>query len=370
MNKVIVIFVFLSILFSCSKETVKKEIQEKSIIDENQEESISLVFNSEQSELNNNLSDFNSEQLELKNNLSENKIEFESSVISIDGIEAFIYKNTINIMDSPSVYGQIIGKHYFGEIVLIYEESGTKELQNGVYDLWYKISQNDNKWINALSFNQFPFYVLSVEKDYDFNPDAYDMSYTYKGIIEIFGYEFVDEKMFLKMYVNMYSTMNIYPLTVELEIDDLHYRILDNKYMNFLELVSDFCNIRNTIGIIKSEFKEENKINYGRYEFYEEYSTSDFYAFFAIRGSGGLFRELKLLTSRYILKYGINVGLSIDTVIELIGDPHTKTYEEAIYYSGYYHLNLSDDRFIDPCRLRFELLGNTVNKIYFDQPGP
>lgn len=65
-----------------------------------------------------------------------------------------------SIRNKPSVKGsKIIEVQEGNQQITIYGTYGSGKIQDGTYDLWYKIAQFEEKYVNAASVNLFPFYV-------------------------------------------------------------------------------------------------------------------------------------------------------------------------------------------------------------------
>jgi hypothetical protein len=72
--------------------------------------------------------------------------------------------DSLNIIDSPSVNGNVIRPSFFGEYFYIIGRAGGGNIENGILDLWYRISyENEERgaWVNALYVREFPFYIAS-----------------------------------------------------------------------------------------------------------------------------------------------------------------------------------------------------------------
>ena len=70
--------------------------------------------------------------------------------------------NNVNVRNAPSLQGDVLRQSFFGEIFEIFETSGSGKIEDGVFDLWHRVSENE-EWVNALFLRSFPFYVASEE---------------------------------------------------------------------------------------------------------------------------------------------------------------------------------------------------------------
>jgi hypothetical protein len=59
--------------------------------------------------------------------------------------EAMNITDVLNARDLPSMSGKIIQKTLFGDIFPVYDKKGTGVMEDGVVDLWYKISETEEK---------------------------------------------------------------------------------------------------------------------------------------------------------------------------------------------------------------------------------
>jgi hypothetical protein len=106
--------------------------------------------------------------------------------------------NNLNIRDIPSTKGNVLRQSSFGEHFNIYEKRGSGNIENGVMDLWYRVS--DGEWINALYLRTFPFYIAS------------DSTRTFRNefklnniIIKIEGYRELNGKKELKVNITAHT---------------------------------------------------------------------------------------------------------------------------------------------------------------------
>jgi hypothetical protein len=111
--------------------------------------------------------------------------------------------NNLNIRDTPSTKGNILRQSSFGEYFNIYEKRGSGNIENGVLDLWYRVSL-DGEWVNALYLRTFPFYIAS-DKTY---PDNTGGDYGFNlntVVIKIEGYREIDRKKQLKVNITAHN---------------------------------------------------------------------------------------------------------------------------------------------------------------------
>jgi surface protein len=87
-----------------------------------------------------------------------------------------VFRDNAEVRSNPSSSGRVIEILDCGEPITIYETRGSGEYSRGVWDSWYKIS-NEEKWINRNYASQLPFYlsqnnpltcVVSMEEDHNY----------------------------------------------------------------------------------------------------------------------------------------------------------------------------------------------------------
>jgi hypothetical protein len=83
--------------------------------------------------------------------------------------KGIIFTENLRIRNNPSLNADIINTRSCCAVT-IYDKSGTKEFKNGIFDYWYKISENENQWVNAFYVAIFPIFfnfdVTVNGKDY------------------------------------------------------------------------------------------------------------------------------------------------------------------------------------------------------------
>lgn len=78
------------------------------------------------------------------------------STLSAEGL---VFFDRVRVRSLPSLQGEHITYKNTGEIVEIYDAEGSASFENGVWDYWYKISETEDKWINAYYVALTPFYI-------------------------------------------------------------------------------------------------------------------------------------------------------------------------------------------------------------------
>jgi hypothetical protein len=106
--------------------------------------------------------------------------------------------NNLNIRDAPTVNSNTIRQSSFGDFFYVYDTKGTGVINNGVLDLWYKISFDREEWVNALFVRRFPFYIASDTKlPFSFNNSGWPQRH--QVMIKIEAYREIDGEIELQM---------------------------------------------------------------------------------------------------------------------------------------------------------------------------
>lgn len=75
---------------------------------------------------------------------------------------AITFSDYLVIRDKPSIEdGEIVTTINSLTPLVIYDAAGTAEYIDGVFDFWYKISENQDKWVNAYYVTPLPFFTRS-----------------------------------------------------------------------------------------------------------------------------------------------------------------------------------------------------------------
>lgn len=269
---------------------------------------------------------------------------------------AIVTTDILNIRNNPSLNSKVIGKYKFGDIIKIYKEQGTERLQNEeLLDLWYKISPNEDKWINALYVTRFPFVIPSVKKRF-YSDDDTKM---YEDRFFIDNYEIKNGKTYLIGNVGHSKPVNV-EVSDKIVIGDSTFILFDFRFMNLISFIKDFKNQKNAMQVIRNEFTEENIIDA---DDYITYSTKDFYArCLPWVNDSMVILDLEIFSSKYILKYGIRVGTNINDVFTLLGEPY-KTEDNKIFY---YNSALGANAY----KIVFVIENNIIKRIIFRDQGP
>jgi hypothetical protein len=259
--------------------------------------------------------------------------------------KALITTDVLNIRSAPSLNSQVVQKYKFGDIVYIFDERGSGEIIDNELDLWYKISETRNLWMNALYINKFPFFIKSDEID----TERFERNMAkgvlilgtddeYKCVLKINDCITENNKKYLTGSVvycpeapeEVFKNITV-ELDYELPVFNTYIKVLDSNYNNMQELSNDI------IYITCKEMEKEIIASYGELSDREEYQTSNFFAYYS--KYFGIIR-FSFSTQKYTLKYGIKVGRNLDYIKRILGEPY-KIDGNKLMYKNFTRMNES-----------------------------
>ena len=295
----------------------------------------------------------------------------------------------LDIRNAPTKDSDIIGQSLFGDFFIVWEEKGSGIMENGILDLWYKISGDEEEWINGLYLKRFPFLISGNDRT------RCNEKYR-KLTVRIDGYREVDGKKELWVDVhsieygrdkswNVYFSPVNYTGIVELQENYIFFpseyamedfsedvqdkysiNLIDNKFdilRNYsieideiFELYKRFINISNS-GVGGQIFIDNKEVYFDENSFfYEDYVIEN------------TWNKKIIINSSDVLLSGINVGSKKDDVLAFFGNDFSyhsdlfenKTFEEIEYYLGYFYKDGHN-----PTRIIFSLIDEEVVKIMY-----
>jgi hypothetical protein len=321
--------------------------------------------------------------------------------------------NILDIKDSPSIEGNVIGQSSFGDHFYIWKTQGSRRIENGILDLWYKISYDNEEWINALYLRHLPFFIASdTTRDFGFDSGNYNVNHV---IIEIKGYRETDGykelKMILKaqerytqgVYFNPLHKNGITPLRKDDSIDlqeeyrftpveeareifvnrgvsgyrdgsvpEYTIRLLDSKFENLRKYVLEIENIADDyewfINFVNTNSNDGKEVRRDGRIVYFNVLDNDI---LIIEEYDDRFDMTKIITINSDLPYsiltGVRVGNTKDDIILQFGG----NYDLSEYYSdeGSYQEIITYDMRFDffPVRISFNLINSIVNQIVYTE---
>jgi hypothetical protein len=236
-------------------------------------------------------------------------IEYFKRVFEIS--EVITITDVLDVRTSPSIRSEIIHTINFGEVLHVYDEQGSGDFvfEDGTLDLWYKISQNLEEWVNAFYVRKFPFYIAGEGMVYGIDNGRNDM-YTGLNIVNIRN---VDKIGGIWLNMDVYNHKGgigaDYKKDTRIEnVQESYFfnnetiRLKDNLFNNIIELYNDIK--------IKTEDLPPSVAWSGEEHDAKEYDLS----------------EMKL-------KYGIETGKQINHIIEILGPFYFTEYANVVVYS-------------------------------------
>jgi hypothetical protein len=220
----------------------------------------------------------------------------------------------LNVRSSPSIDGTIIQTKRFGDILHLYDQQGSGNflLEEGILDLWYKISPDREEWVNALYVKIFPFYIASEESLY--RPDnGGNAMYTSSVIVDVKN-AYEDKGVWLLNMDVFYhrgdtdESHGKYPRTVNIEesyiFNNKTVRLKENLFNNVVELYND----------IQSKIYEIPIPPFVAWSWYH------------YDADGYDLSEIELI-------YGIETGKPIDYIMGILGPYDFQEYDNVFVYS-------------------------------------
>ena len=195
--------------------------------------------------------------------------------------------NTLRIRSAPSINSQIVGTTHFCDIIHIYDISGTNQIVGNIFDLWYKISETEEKWVNAFYINKFPFYLNSATTR---------STHGYMSSIYIIDYYVRDNNQYILCDENRYRNgqYELFFRNAMLIEEDYHFSLMNNFSNRIYQL---------------------------------------FYSLLE-KTSGDLIRTIDIRNGDIILEYGIGYGTPKEDLIFIFGEPYD-TLNNKLTYAVY-----------------------------------
>jgi hypothetical protein len=253
--------------------------------------------------------------------------------------------NNLNIRNAPALRGTILRQSSFGEFFSIYGQSGSGKIENGVLDLWYKVSP-DEEWINALYLRTFPFYIGSVEKNKQFEEDGHFYNMVK---IEIQGHKIVEGKM--ELYVvtkggrSPVNYSGFVDVLEEYTFDRFNVKLFDSTYNNLVSYIEEI----RTIGS-NADWYDEGKVKRYSIEIKDWDRTVGQNVYIEINSD-----DINLT--------GIRVGSKADDIAVQFDHDIADVWDDyRIIFTGNWTRNWIED---EPSRLEFVILEGKIKQIIY-----
>lgn len=264
----------------------------------------------------------------------------------------FVYTDILNVREKPSLASKKIGTLSFGDIVYIKEIEGSGNFVDSVYDKWGRIETNQiSGWINYFYIMDFPCEIefnnlLDIQKNNNASINVYNElpeAMNIKDIVEkdgkkYFQFEIINDSYYHKDYSYqkevLPSISRIHPASYE--------RALNNAKINDLNVETlDTITIQDNPSLRKFKFCDffiKELYKYPK----ELYSSSP--------------GKYIISNDKLVLEYGIKVGMTVDDLVFILGQPVEKNSKELNYFGNNSRLTK---------KLIFKIQNNIISSIEF-----
>jgi hypothetical protein len=237
--------------------------------------------------------------------------------------KAVVTTDNLNIRNLPSLDGTIIDNIYFGNVVTIYAIRDYKNTINGEYNCWYKLSNTEEIWANALYIKRFPFFINSDEY-IDWSHVFYE--YPSRAIIKINNFNEFNGKYYFTIihgYSDEPNELDV-EMNTMISIDDIHFTILNNNYDNLYKIVNE--------NIYKINEKLFPTITYDEYlasgGIYEKLGYKAFYSYIN-PAYGGFIKKLEIKDKEERFICGLRLGEKRSYLEKIFGFPTEIKYDKS-----------------------------------------
>lgn len=263
-------------------------------------------------------------------------------------VRGFVFTDKLKIRNSPSIESETIGALEFGDEIIYFGISGTSIYKDGILDKWVNISDTEEKWVNYLYVIPFntPLNMSCLDNIIRNNESALNVYDELPNRIFIKDIEIRDSKKYFKFSLSDDSyyhkedyqfekevepvIKNIYPASFQKalkrgaggkifrKVDDEYEDMTSGNYVMFppknatydpekdLYIVNDNKPIK-TIEDLDTLIILDNP-SFRKFQFCE----------YIFRNYGGV---TKIKEDNEVLEYGIKVGMPIEDLYEILGEP-------------------------------------------------
>ena len=263
---------------------------------------------------------------------AEKVFSFQKGIISV---------NKAEVRSFPcSNSGTIIKNLKAEDEIIIYGTEGTNKIENGIIDTWYRISNTNEQYINISDVMTFPAII--------YNWNEYDQEYE-----EICIYDYKKENNQLYLEIIHETSRKSYWI----KSDEINWKYNNNKNILILEefLNNEFD--RTFFRLSATTTKPRNNI---RKQVDYTYENKGIKAVFEESGiAGDWLYSVEITENSIDLPLGLEIGLSKETVIKLLGTPLKEENDSFIYRVN--------NTYIKWLELNFLFENNKLKKITFRQ---
>lgn len=259
------------------------------------------------------------------------------SQLSFSQQKALAGDNRINVRNSPSTKNsKVLYQLNAGDEITVFSSIGDKSFSDGVLNYWYKISQDNEEWINAEFVYIFPcdfVHIIWEYKDVDRFDRVVLRDYKKENGILYFYIDYID---------NLYRSSGYNTLKKWVEASELDW--IGNKSKNVVSFIKSFTDSYNDNYLINNIdlFKKEPS-EYFTYYKLSDYSDEIIYIAYPenLTEENITLYEINLCSYDKIYPYGLKLGMTIDELIEKIGGYDKIINNEYLYYQRENEFNMS-----------------------------
>jgi len=272
------------------------------------------------------------EEKNINENIIDDNIMLEYTKIEYIEEKAIIITDNLSIFDSPSFFGKKINQLAFGSIITIYAIGNNYNLANEQFNYWYKISNTEDLWINALFVKKFPFYVNSEEKG-RWN-EFHEVNILINDINN--GEYLINIPLRKEEEINIEVNKNI---VIELfsfgKLVEYNFIIFNSKYDNLCKLLMEY--IYDTKRRIQSVIIQNEYLIEGNFmETDSIYYMPGYKAYYTIHNTGFI-KGLEITNKDEEFLFGLRAGESSTYLEILFGPPMDLEYSNSknliwVYY--------------------------------------
>ena len=263
---------------------------------------------------------------------AEKVFSFQKGIISVNKAEVRSFPGSNS--------GTIIKNLKAEDEIVIYDTKGTNKIENGIIDTWYKISDASEQYINISDVITFPAII--------YNWNEYEQEYE-----EICIYNYKKENNQLYLEIISETTRKSYWI----KSDEINWKYNNNKNILILEKFLNNEFDRTFFRLSATTTKPRNNI---RKQVDYTYENKGINAIFEESGvAGDWLYSVEITENTIDLPLGLEIGLSKETVIKILGVPSKEENDSLLYEVKNTYIKLIE--------FNFQFENNKLKKITFKQ---
>lgn len=229
---------------------------------------------------------------------------FQKGIISVDKSEVRSFP--------ASNSGKVIKTLKAEDEIIIYDTKGTNKIENGIIDTWYKISDASEQYINISDAITFPSII--------YNWNVYDQEYEE---VCIYDYKVENNQLYLEIISERSGNFHWIPG------DEIDWKNNNNKNILILE---KFLNNEFDRTFFRLNATTTKPRNNTRKQVDYTYKNKGINAVFEESGvAGDWLYSVEISENTIDLPLGLEIGLSKETVIKILGVPSKEENDSLLY---------------------------------------